>query len=175
MPQFCILLAQTLHTFSKSSPSKSKFSNFPMLALKFTKFLKSFFKQKSVFLQSLNLFSVSWEIILLYFFSWNFLCYWQKRHIKVQFSDFRLFTWKLTKLLFSLNFTPPFFVTYNSSEIFCLRHYMVLIKMPHQCTTFSEFERSNESWPNSSCHFRNQKVRIYSNLSSLFSVMKDNS
>ena len=35
-------------------------------------------KKKSVFLQSLDLFSVSWEIILLYFLGWNFMCYWQK-------------------------------------------------------------------------------------------------
>ena len=40
----CIFLAQTLHTFYKSSPSKCKFSDFPLLRLKFTKFLMSFFK-----------------------------------------------------------------------------------------------------------------------------------
>ena len=74
----CIFLAQTLHTFYKSSPSKCKFSDFALLALKFTKILMSFFKQKVSFLQSLDPFSVSWEIILLYFFSWNFICYWQK-------------------------------------------------------------------------------------------------
>ena len=37
-------LAQTLHTFYKSSPSKCKFSDFPLLRLKFTKFFMSFFK-----------------------------------------------------------------------------------------------------------------------------------
>ena len=40
----CIFLAQTFHTFFKSSPSKFKFSDFPLLRLNFTKFLKSFFK-----------------------------------------------------------------------------------------------------------------------------------
>ena len=40
----CIFLAQTLHTFHKSSPSKCKFSDFPLLNLKFTKFIMSFFK-----------------------------------------------------------------------------------------------------------------------------------
>ena len=40
----CIFLAQTLHTFYKSSPSKCTFSDFPLLRLKFTKFLMSFFK-----------------------------------------------------------------------------------------------------------------------------------
>ena len=40
----CIFLAQTLHTFYKSIPSKCKFSDFPLLGLKFTKFLMSFLK-----------------------------------------------------------------------------------------------------------------------------------
>ena len=75
----CIFLTQTLHTFYKSSTSKCKFSDFPLLALKITKFLMSFFKQKTIFLQSLDLFSVSWKIILLYCFSWNFICcHWEK-------------------------------------------------------------------------------------------------
>ena len=42
-------LAEALHTFYKSSPSKCKFSAFPPLELKFTKFLISFFKQKASF------------------------------------------------------------------------------------------------------------------------------
>ena len=45
----CIFLAQTLHTFYKSSPSKCKFLDFPLLVLKFTKFLMSFIKQKFSF------------------------------------------------------------------------------------------------------------------------------
>ena len=72
-------LAQTLHNFYKSSPSKCKFLDFLLLGLKFTKFLMSFFKQKVSFSSkfgSLN--SVSWEIMLLYFFSWNVICYWEK-------------------------------------------------------------------------------------------------
>ena len=40
---------------------------------------------------------------------------------------------------------------------------------------FSDFEYSIESSPNSSGHFLNKKVSVYSNLASLFSVMKDNS
>ena len=46
---FYIILAQTLHTFDKSSPSKCKFSDFSILKLKFTKFLMSFFKSKVSF------------------------------------------------------------------------------------------------------------------------------
>ena len=40
---------------------------------------------------------------------------------------------------------------------------------------FQTFECSNESSPNSSQHFRNCKVKVYSNFASLFSVMKNNS
>ena len=40
----CIFLAQTLHSFYKSSPSYCKFSDIPLLRLMFTKFLMSFFK-----------------------------------------------------------------------------------------------------------------------------------
>ena len=51
----CIFLAQTLHTFCKSSLSKWKFSDFPLLKLKFTKFLMSLFK-KSQFLFKVSIF-----------------------------------------------------------------------------------------------------------------------
>ena len=68
-----VCLAQTLHTFDKIIPSNCKFSDFPLRALKFTNFSCHFSNKKSVFLQSLDHSSVSREIILLYFFSWN-LC-----------------------------------------------------------------------------------------------------
>ena len=45
----CSFLAQTLHTFCKSSPSRCKFSDFPLLGIKFTRFLMSFIKQKVSF------------------------------------------------------------------------------------------------------------------------------
>ena len=75
----CIFLAQTLYTFYKRSPSKCKFSDFLLLRLnKVHQISHVIFQMKSqFFLKVLNLFSVSWEIILLYFFSWNFICYWQ--------------------------------------------------------------------------------------------------
>ena len=44
-----IFSAQALHAFCKSIPSKCKFSDYPLLGLKFTKFLTSFFKQKVAF------------------------------------------------------------------------------------------------------------------------------
>ena len=60
MTQFlCIFLAQTLLTFYKSSPSKCESSDFPLLALKFTKFFMSFFEQRvSFFSNFASLFSV---------------------------------------------------------------------------------------------------------------------
>ena len=45
----CIFLAQTLRTFDKISSLKCKFSDFPLLELKFTKFFMPFFKQKVSF------------------------------------------------------------------------------------------------------------------------------
>ena len=80
----CIILAQTLHTFDKNIPSKCKFLDFPLLELKFIKFLKSCFKQKMSFYSKFDRSSLSWEITLLHLFSWNSICYWQKQHIIVQ-------------------------------------------------------------------------------------------
>ena len=45
----CIFLAQTLHNFYKSSLSKCKFSDFPLLGLKFTKLLMSFLESRVSF------------------------------------------------------------------------------------------------------------------------------
>ena len=52
---------------------------------------------------------------------------------------------------------------------------MLWTKGAHQRTIFQTFECPNKSSPNSSCHFWNHKVRVYSNFASLFSVMKDDS
>ena len=41
---FCTFLAQTLYTIDNSSTSKRKFSDLPLLTLKFTKFVMSFLK-----------------------------------------------------------------------------------------------------------------------------------
>ena len=48
-------------------------------------------------------------------------------------------------------------------------------KRAHQSTNFQIFECFNESSLNSSCHFWNHKVKVYSNLASLFTIMRDNS
>ena len=52
---------------------------------------------------------------------------------------------------------------------------MLWTRRAHQCTVFQTFKSSNENSLNSSCHFWNHKVMVYSNFASLFSVMKDNS
>ena len=63
----CCFFSQTLHTFYKSIPSKSKFSNFPLLRLKFTKFLMPFLEPKVSFSSNFGHSSVSWNRTLLYF------------------------------------------------------------------------------------------------------------
>ena len=64
----CTFFAQTWYPFNKSNTSKYKFSDLPLLALKFTNFLMSFLKPGVSFLQTLHHSSVSWYITLLYFF-----------------------------------------------------------------------------------------------------------
>ena len=54
-----LFLTRAFHTFSESSISKCKFSYFPLLVLKFIKFLMSFFKQRISFSSKFeSLFSV---------------------------------------------------------------------------------------------------------------------
>ena len=72
-------LAQTLHTFYKNSLSKWKFSDLSLLALKFSKFLMSFFEPiVSVSSKFASLFSV------MYFFIKIFIYFGRKVSIKVQ-------------------------------------------------------------------------------------------
>ena len=104
---------------------------------------------------------------------------------KCTFWDFGLLAWKVTKFFmsfykprvsFPLNFALSFSVmTRNSSETFLLKRYILWTKRARQNTIFQTFECSYENSPNSSCHFRNRKVRVYSSFASQFSVMKDNS
>ena len=76
---------------------------------------------------------------------------------------------------FFSNFASFFSVMiHNSSVLFHLKLYMLWTKGACQSTNFQTFECSNESSPNSSCHFGNHKVSVYSNFASVFSVMKDN-
>ena len=59
---------------------------------------------------------------------------------------------------------------FSSWKIICF-----IQKEPIKKIILQTFECSNESPPNSPCHFWNKKIRIYLNFASLFSVMKDKS
>ena len=145
-------LAQTLHTFCKSSLSKSIFSDFPLLVLKFTKFLMT----KVSFSSKFGFFSVSWKIILLYFFSWNVICFWQKQQVNVQI--FRLATAPIKthriphvifgtkrRASFSSNFTLLFIVMrHNSFVLSHLNLYMLWTKVAHQSANFQTFDCSHQ-------------------------------
>ena len=89
--------------------------------LRHSQFLFKFFikSQESVFLQFLHHSSISWDIILVYFFTENFIFFGQKEPSKWKFSDFPLLAWKLTKFFvsffkprvcFLLNLASPFSV-----------------------------------------------------------------
>ena len=66
----CIFLDQTLHNLDERSPSKYKFSDFPLLLLKFTKFLTLTFKQEVSFSSKFgSFFSVMRDISSVLFFS----------------------------------------------------------------------------------------------------------
>ena len=103
---------------------------------------------------------------------------------KCKFSDFQLLAWKLTKFRmsffkphfsFCLNFSTPFSVKTQFLWNVLTETVYALEKNSPSMYNFQTFGCSNESSPNSSCHFWNHKVRVYSNFASVFSVMKDNS
>ena len=157
-----------------------------MVGLKFTKFVISILEPTISF--SLNFVSVLGAMkhnSSVFFFYKSLYALDKSIQSKWKFSDFRLLSWKLTKFLmsffkpqvsFPLNFAPPFSVmAHNSSEMFQLKHYMLWKKRVYQCTIFQTFECSKNSSFNSSWHFWNHKVKVYSNFASLFIVMKDNS
>ena len=58
--------------FLSWSTSKCKFSDLPLLALKFTKFFMSFLEPRPVLLQTFHNSLMLWELTLLYFFILNF-------------------------------------------------------------------------------------------------------
>ena len=94
---------ETLYAINKSSTSKCKFSDLPLLALKFTKFLMLFWSQESAFLQTLHfalLFSVKrHNSSVIFHLNLYALVKWIQS--KCKFSDFWLLAWILTKFLMS--------------------------------------------------------------------------
>ena len=82
-------LAQTWYNFDKSSTSKSKFSDFPLLALKLTKFLTSFLEPRVSFspnFESLVNVMIHTSSVLIH---WKLYMFWtQVAHQSVNFQTF---------------------------------------------------------------------------------------
>ena len=77
--------------FAQKEPIKVQiFENFECSGENLPNSLCLFPNHKSVFLQILYHFSVSWDITPLYFFSWNFIYFQQKESIKVQLVKFHV-------------------------------------------------------------------------------------
>ena len=128
----------------------------------------SFFKQKvSFFFQSLNLFSVSWEILLLYFLAETLYAFDKSSTLKSKFSDLPLLTLKFTKFLMSfleprVSFHPNFsslfsVVIHNFSVLFHPNIYMFWIKESNQSANFQTFNCSHDNLAKSLSHFSNHK------------------
>ena len=117
---FCVFIAQKLHTFYESSLSKCKFSVFPLLGLKFTKFFISFFDQKVSFSSMFgSLFSVMRDNSFVLLLAQTLYTINKSSTLKSKFSDLPLLTLKFTKFLmpflepkvsFSSNFASLFSV-----------------------------------------------------------------
>ena len=117
-----------------------------VLALKFTKFLLSFLEQRFSFSSNFaSLFNVMRHNSSV-LFHLNLYMLWSEEAHQKKFPDFQLLARKLSKCLksffklqvsFPLHFASPFSVmTHNFSEIYQLKHYMLLTKRTHQCTIF---------------------------------------
>ena len=148
--------------------SKQKFSDLPLLALKFSKFLRSFLERRVRFPSNFAWFfsvmrhksSVLFQINL-YMFSTK------GTHRSAYFQAFDCSHEKLTKFLlsffkprvsFSLNFAALLSVMTLGSIILLkfsiqLKHSMLWTKRTHQDTIVQTSECSSESSSNSSCHF----------------------
>ena len=153
--------------------SKQKFSDLPLLALKFSKFLRSFLERRVRFPSNFAWFfsvmrhksSVLFQINL-YMFSTK------GTHRSAYFQAFDCSHEKLTKFLlsffkprvsFSLNFAALLSVMTLGSIILLkfsiqLKHSMLWTKRTHQDTIIQTSECSSESSSNSSCHFWYHKI-----------------
>ena len=126
------------------------------------------------------------EAYLLWTFSSKTLYALDKRSpSKYKFPSFWLLAWKLTNFLMSFfkpraSFSLKFCITPQCHDTLFLWNFLTetlhaLDKKSPMKYIFQTFECSNNSSPNSWCHFWNHRVRIYSNFAYLFSAMKDNS
>ena len=92
-------LAQTSYTLDTKSSSKWNFPNFEWLGENSPNSACHTWNCKSYFLQTFHHSSVSWEITLLYFFSWLLISFAKSNPSKCKLPDFRLLTLKLTTFL----------------------------------------------------------------------------
>ena len=138
-------LAQTFHTFYKSSPKNCKFSDFPLLALKFTKFLMSFLKRKVSFFSKFGfLFRILREFFSA-FLAETLHAIDKSSTLKCKFSVLPLLALKFIKLLmsfleprvsFSSNFASLFSVMRHSSSVLLLLCFFWWAKEAHQMANF---------------------------------------
>ena len=119
--------------------------------------------QKSVFLQILLHFSLSWNITPLYFFSSNIIYFVQKEPIKAQiFETFKCSGKNLSNFSFqfcndsSSNVGSFFFaMAHNSSVLFWCETLYTLHKGTNQSGNFENFESSGQNfWNNKSVFLR---------------------
>ena len=98
----------SLHTFYKSCLSKLKFSDLPLLALKFTKFLMSFLAPRVIFSSNfVSLFSFM-RLTLLILFHVNLYMLWTKEpHQSANFLTFNSDFFQATNQLFFLILDHP--------------------------------------------------------------------
>ena len=124
------------------------------------------FGTKSVFLQTLHHSSLSRDNSFVHF------------HLKL----YMLWTKEAHQIPYVISqaksqFSFKFWIIFQCHETYVLWNIswsiMFWRKIAPQSTIFQTSECSNESSLNSSCHFWNHKARVYSNFTSLISVMKE--
>ena len=158
---FLYLFSSNNIYFTQKKPIKVKiFWDFPVFRSKFVKFLMPIWNDKSIPLQILHPYSISWKITPLCFFSSNNLYFAQKEQglkLESNFVKFLVSTlkWQVNS---SSKFALFFIVmTDNSSVDFKLILFQLWIKGPHQNPNFEIFKCSGENFLYSSCHFSNHK------------------
>ena len=112
----CISLAQISFNFDKNSRSKLNFWTFEWLGENLPNSSNLVWNQESVFLQTLHHPSVSWNIILPYFFISIFICFRQKNPIKVEFFRHSLARLKISQIHYVIlqvtsRFSFKFYIT----------------------------------------------------------------
>ena len=128
--------------------------------------LGQFWNDKSIPLQFLYPYSISWKITPLYFFGANNIHFPQKEHIQMKiFETFKCSAQNLSNSSCQLwndksssNFASLFIVTTDNTSVdFKLILFQLWIKGSHQNPNFETFKCSGENLLYFSCHFPNHK------------------